>query len=135
MRNRSLQSLVIVLAISLAAVACRGNGEKPRPQVNERGVVVCSEACANHGQCATLPTARKAVLANRGGPAVSLHDFYLPVDAVVQVTEINERQLLPAKDGSPITANTTPFPHLFYRVAASDGTAAWVSDWCIEKVD
>lgn len=127
--------LVLLSALSLPAVACRGNKQAPKPQVNEQAVLVCTEACAAHGQCGTLPTAKKAVLTNNGGPAVSLHDRYLPTGTAVQVVEINERQLLPAQGGSPRTADATPFPHLFYRVTVPDGSSTWVSDWCIQKAD
>lgn len=131
--SRRTHLALLLLALCMLAAGCR-RGEPPKPQVNEQGVLQCSETCADHGQCGTLPNAKKAVLANDGGPAVSFHDRYFADKTSVLVVEINDRELLPANNGVPLP-NSTPYPHQFYRVSVPDGTMSWVSAWCIVKTE
>jgi hypothetical protein len=123
---------LLLLALGLVVLASCGSNQPSQPAVNEPGVLVCSRECGDRSQCGVLQSAEHAVLANEGGPAVTLHDRYFLDGTTVTVLEINERQLLPAQNGVPIP-NSTPFPHNFFRVSEAGGKTAWVSGWCIER--
>jgi hypothetical protein len=72
------------------------------------------------------------VLASDGGPAVSGHNRFFFDEALVTVVGSQQRELIAARDGVPLIAEATNFPHLFYRV--SDGVkTAWVSEWCLAR--
>ncbi len=111
--------------------ACGRNEEVPFAQ-DEQAQIVCSDACAGHGQCGALADDRLAVLANEGGPAVTLHDRFFVEGLAVTVVEPNPRELIAARDGVPLIAEATPFPHYFYRVSG-EGKTAWVSEWCLAR--
>ena len=52
------------------------------------------------------------------GPAISEHDV--------------QRAIQSARDGVPLIAEATRFPHVFYRVSGADKTG-WVSAWCLAR--
>ena len=126
-------SLLVVLAFLMTGLlaACGGDDEVPFT-VDEPAQLTCSEECAARGQCGTLPDSSRVVLASTGGPAVTLHDRFFRDGAAVTVVEINERELIAARDNQPLTGIATPFPHTFYRVSGEDRTA-WVSEWCMAR--
>lgn len=127
----SLAALTFMMVWLLAA--CRGD-EEPIPFVKDEQVqVTCSELCAIHGQCGTLAEGPLAVLANEGGPAVTLQNRYFLDDTLVTVVESNPRQLTTMRDGAPLDPlEATPFTHMFYLVSG-EGKTAWVSEWCLAR--
>jgi hypothetical protein len=129
-RRLSLTACLLLLATILSLVACRDR--QIRFSIDEQGVITCSDACARHGQCGVMLGDQKAVLANQGGPAVSLHDRFFNEGTVVTVVDLRERELIAARDSVPLIAQSTPFPHIFYQVNTVDKTA-WVSEWCLAR--
>jgi hypothetical protein len=123
--------LVMLCALTLLAAACRDETPVPFAR-DEQARIDCSEACAARGQCGTLIDDTRAVLANEGGPAVSLHNRFFLQDTLVTVVETSARELIAARDGVPLIAEATSFPHLFYRVTG-EGKDAWVSEWCLAR--
>ncbi len=112
--------------------ACRG-GDEPVPfAVDEQAEIACTETCALHGQCGTLPDEQQAVLANSAGPAVTLHDRFFLDGVLVTVQELSQRSLIGALNGQPLIGVATEFPHLFYLVN-DEAKVAWVSEWCLER--
>lgn len=112
--------------------ACRDDDDSATFAENEQAIITCSDECAVHGQCGALPDDQRAVLASEGGPAVRLHDRFFVDGTVVTVLEQNQRELIAARDGAPLIAEATRFPHMFYRVNSTDKTA-WVSAWCLAR--
>lgn len=112
--------------------ACR-NRTPSLPGVGEQAVLTCSEECAARGQCGTLTTSQPVVLANEAGPSVKYQDRYFPEGTLVTLIEVNEREVIAARDGAPQTGSATPFLHNFYRAQDAAGKTAWVSSWCIAR--
>jgi hypothetical protein len=127
----TLTLIVFICALIVLLVACGGNENVPFVR-DEQVLVTCSEECANRGQCGVMTDERRAVLANESGPAVTLQDRFFIEGATVVVVESSQRELFAALDGAPLIAETTPFPHMFYRVSG-EGKTAWVSEWCLAR--
>lgn len=128
----TLPLAIFSCALVLLLAACGGD-DPVRFNIDERALVTCSEICASRGQCGTLSGGQMAVLGNESGPAVDHQDrFYIDGTPVV-VVERSERQLFPARNGSPLTGSSTPFPHIFYRVTNQEQKTAWVSEWCLAR--
>lgn len=122
-----------LLVLMLALVACRDNQAPPPLTVGEAAVLVCDDTCSARGQCGTLQTSAEVVLANQGGPAVTLHDSYFPDQSPVTVEELFDRAVLPAENGVPIADQSQAFSHTFYRVRDGAGLTAWVAGWCVAR--
>jgi hypothetical protein len=129
MAKLRLYGLLCVLA--LLAVSCRDDTPVPFAR-DEQARIDCSDACAARGQCGTLIDDTQVVLANDGGPAVSLHNRFFLQDTLVTVVDTSARELIAAREGVPLIAEATSFPHLFYRVNG-EGKDAWVSEWCLAR--
>ncbi len=122
-----------LLLLALVLAACRNNEPPPPPAVGEAALVVCDDACSARGQCGTLATSAQVVLANQGGPAVTLHDTYFLNQAAVTVEELFDRAVLPAENGEPVADQSQAFNHTFFRVRDAAGVTAWVAGWCVAR--
>lgn len=122
--------LLVGLAVALLA-ACRNGEETPLAQ-GDQAEISCSNECAAHGQCGTLDDEQRAVLGHDSGPAITLHNRFFIDETLVTIEEINTREVIAARDGVPLNAEATPFPHTFYRVTG-EGKTAWVSGWCLAR--
>ncbi len=131
-RLRPITLVVACAALVWLLAACRGNDEPVPFAVDEQAKVACTETCALHGQCGTLPDEQRAVLAHSAGPAVTLQDRFFLEGVLVAVRELSQRSLIGALNGQPLIGVATEFPHLFYRVEG-EGKIAWVSEWCLER--
>lgn len=130
---RPALSLVLLVAALVALLsACRRGDDDVLFAVDEAAKIACTATCAARGQCGTLPDNQRVVLANEGGPSVSIHDRLFFEGAPVTVVESNPRQLIAARDGQPLIGQATPFLHTFYRVNG-EGRTAWVSEWCLAR--
>jgi hypothetical protein len=118
-------------ALILLLAACRDDNA-PFAQ-NDRALIACSEECAARGQCGTTDDGRRVVLANSAGPAVSQHDTLYTDETQVVIAGLIERELIAARNGAPLIAEATPFPHTFYQVTDQEGRSAWVSGWCLAR--
>ncbi len=126
--------LLLLLLLGLAAAlpaACRNGADSPLAQ-GEQAEITCSDECAVHGQCGTLEDEQLAVLGHDSGPAVTLHNRYFVDETLVTIEETSTRDIIAARDGAPLNAEATPFPHTFYRVTG-EGKTAWVSGWCLAR--
>lgn len=124
--------VVTLLALAVALLAACRNGEDTALTQGEQAEITCSDECAARGQCGTLDDDQRAVLAHDAGPAITLHNRYFVEEALVVIEETNTRDLIAARDGAPLIAEATPFPHTFYRVTG-EGKTAWVSGWCLAR--
>lgn len=132
MITRPLRLLGLVLLLGVALAACRDQ-TPPTPGVGEPAVLSCTEACVARGQCGRLNTNQAVVLANEAGPAVRFQDRYFLEGTRVTLVEVNEREVIAARNGVPQTDTATPFPHSFFRVDDGAGEVAWVSSWCVAR--
>lgn len=124
-----LSTLIILMVCLLAAC---GGAEATEYAVSEELQATCTDECAAHGQCGALDDDTRVVLGSSVGPAVTLHDRLFLEGARVVVLEMSQRQLIAARNGAPLNAEATPFPHTFYRVDEA-GKSAWVSQWCLAR--
>jgi hypothetical protein len=130
LRPIALAALTCLLVWLLAAC---GGGENVPFAANEQARIECTDECAAHGQCGTLTSNdQPAVLANEGGPAVTLQNRFFLEDSVVTVVESSQRELIAAEGGVPLLGVATQFPHMFYLVSG-EGKTAWVSEWCLGR--
>jgi hypothetical protein len=127
----TLYLVVVFLGLILLLVACGDDNAPFAP--NDRALIACTEECAARGQCGTTDDGRRVVLANGGGPAVSLHDSLYTDGTQVVVNESTERELIAARNGVPLIGESDPFLHTFYRVSNQEGKTAWVSSWCLAR--
>lgn len=121
----------LLLIGTLLIVACRN--DPPPPGVGEQAILSCTADCTARGQCGTLTNNQAVVLANEAGPSVKFQDRYFPNGTVVTLIEVNQRDLIAARDGVPQNASATPFPHNFFRAQDAAGKTAWVSSWCVAR--
>jgi hypothetical protein len=126
----TLLGCTCLLVIFLSAC---GGDDIVRFNIDERALIACTEECASRGQCGTLTGGQMAVLGNESGPAVDHQDRFYVDGTPVVVVERMERQLFPARNGSPLIGSSTPFPHIFYRVSSQEPKTAWVSEWCLAR--
>lgn len=131
-RLRPILFLVALICSLLVLLAGCGRNENVPFVPNDLAQITCSDDCAGHGQCGTLGGDQRVVLANEGGPAVTLHDRFFFDGISVTIVEPSQRELIAARDGIALIAEATPFPHLFYRVNG-EGKTAWVSEWCLAR--
>ena len=124
---RLLAAIAAILLLIL--VACSGAGEPVFG--NEQllagdAVVVCSQACAERGQCGErLEEGGEVVLASETGPATTGHSFVLPDQATVAIVEARAEQVVQ-------TSDQVTFPLNFYYVTEqASGSSGWVAGWCI----
>ncbi len=130
-RHPLLLLFLLGLAVVLPA-ACR-NGEDTSLAPGDQAQINCSDECAAHGQCGTLvDNEQLAVLAQNSGPALTLHNLYFVDETLVTIDETNTRDIIAARDGAPLNAEATPYPHTFYRVTG-DNKTGWISGWCLAR--
>lgn len=128
---RPVLVFAVSLLLALIVVACGREAVTPISP-GEQVLTTCSEECALRGQCGTLPDGRLAILASEAGPVVAGHNRFFMDETLVSVVDQQQRELIAARNGVPLTTETTPFPHLFYRVDG-EGKIAWVSEWCVAR--
>ena len=129
--SRLRPALPLALLVALALLAGCGN-ELATFSENEQAKIACSQECAERGQCGEMDAGRRAVLANESVPAVAAHNRFFVEETLVTVVGTQPRELIAARDGVPLIAEATAFPHLFYNV--SDGVkTAYVSEWCLGR--
>lgn len=123
--------LPLVLLLALAVLAGCGD-ETATFAENEQAKIACSQECAERGQCGEMDDGRRAVLASEGAPAVAAHNRFFVEETLVTIVGTQPRELIAARDGVPLIAEATPFPHLFYNVS-DGGKTAYVSEWCLGR--
>lgn len=133
MRNaNALKTLTALLLVTIAVAACRDQ-TPTLPAVGEQAILTCSETCTSRGQCGTINGNQAVVLANAAGPAVKFQDQFFSDGTLVTLVEANDRELIAARDGAPLSDVATPFPHTFFRAQDAAGMSAWVSSWCVAR--
>lgn len=91
-RLRPITLAVACCALLWLLAACRGGGDENVPfAVEEQAKIACTETCALHGQCGTLPDEQRAVLAGSVAPVVTLHDRFFLEGNLVIVQELSQR--------------------------------------------
>ncbi|MBP6016228.1 MAG: hypothetical protein KA586_05855 [Candidatus Promineofilum sp.] len=130
--NRPVLALSILIILMVCLLTACGEAEATQYALSEQVQTTCSDECIAHGQCGALVDDTRVVLGNSGGPAVTLHDRLFLEGNLVMVLEMSQRELIAARNGAPLNAEATPFPHTFYRIDDA-GKTAWVSEWCLAR--
>ena len=86
--------------------------------------LVCSNACANRGQCGSVADQSQVVLGGRDGAMTSAHDVYFPVNSQVQILGAVAYPVQQVSGGDSFYVN-------FYAIAIPGGESGWVAGWCL----
>ena len=125
----------ILLIVGIAYFAWTRLFNTPEEPVPEFVTLVCSQDCADRGQCGTTQGENEAVvvLGGKDGPVVEpdRHDVLFLAGATVEVKGSMEVDLAQVEGGEG-------FPQTFSRVEwlnpMGDITeTGWVAEWCIER--
>lgn len=104
----------------------RGSDEAETPPAAVTQVtVVCSEACANRGQCGQTADGRSVILAHPDQPAVRDHQILFAADSTAALVATNSQTV-------QVVATGQQFDQNFYLLTRpEDGRSAWVAGWCV----
>lgn len=111
---------------------CLGGGnneaEQPAPEAAvTQAVLVCSQECAQNGQCGTAVDGRSLVLGHSDRPETRDHTLVFPVDVPITVLEGREQLIQPL--------NAEPIMQPFFRIMVNnDGKQGWVANWCVAQI-
>lgn len=120
---------LLVLCL-LVLVACGASEEAIEPQAfddqfGEPRRLVCSDECAQRGQCGQDPDQQMVVLGHMDGPHLANHNVLFPTGHEVFVTSSQQRQAETVLGSQPLLIE-------FYSVNAPDlGKFGWVAGWCL----
>lgn len=132
----SWPALLLLCALMLALVACRGNDDElPPPEaplpINQSAPgtqlrLECSQSCKERAQCGQREVDNsEVVLMNRGAPSVDGYDMAIPSGTTVTVQELRAENVREFN-----TQNV--FAVTFLRVTLADQVQeGWVPDWCL----
>lgn len=136
MRRILTWALWLILIVGIGAVAYFAwqyftGDEQPE---NEQVILVCSEECAERGQCGTSQGEIEApvVLGGRNGPVVEpqQHDAAFLAGTSAELKESAEVTLV--EDGGREFKQT--FSRIeFVNPMGDIAESGWVADWCIER--
>lgn len=92
--------------------------------LTEAGVLVCSQPCAERGQCGSRVDGGQVILGGRGQPLTTQHEVFFPADTRVDILQMAPYTVRSLTEGDPFTLN-------FYNIAVPGGEQGWVAGWCL----
>jgi hypothetical protein len=90
------------------------------------GTLVCSEVCAQRGQCGTTVEVGTVVLLHSGRPSTRDHDVAIPANTPVVITGVLTETM------AAVNNPAQTFLLYYYNVAAQDGSFGWAPGWCVQ---
>ena len=92
------------------------------------GVLVCSQACQERGQCGTTTAdSQTVILGGLVEPRTGPHDTFLPAQDRVIINSVVPFTLRQIQDLSELSIN-------FYNVTSpATGQSGWVAGWCVAQ--
>ncbi len=87
--------------------------------------LVCSQECANRGQCGQTTDGRTVILGHPERPAVSDHQMIFNADTAFPMVSANTQRV-------QVIATGEQFDAQFYLITRpEDGRSGWVAGWCV----
>ncbi len=130
----ALWIILILAVIGVAFAAWRYLTGGSDPPAGEQVIMVCSNDCAERGQCGTT-TGEPDILVVLGGkdsPVVEpeQHDIFFPAGASVEIKE-SMQVTLQEQDGRQFDQT---FSRVEFRNPIGDiAEIGWVAEWCVER--
>jgi hypothetical protein len=121
-------SILLGIGLLLGLLVACGRGEPllgNQAQIEGNGRLLCSQSCAERGQCGYNENQQEVVLGHSASPATQNHNQLFQTNQIVTVNFSEDRQVEPVIAGEPFTLR-------FYYITDGDGLqAGWVAGWCI----
>lgn len=124
-----IRLLGLALLFGVFILGCRGgDGEtsvegEAAPQ--QQGTLVCSQECADRGQCGTTVNGDQTViLGHPDFPAVQDQQMTFPAESTLPVIGTQDELL-------QVVSTNEQFNHTFFLVQRTDERVGWVPGWCI----
>jgi hypothetical protein len=119
---------VLLLALTACSLINRDAGPTATlghtTELTAAGVLVCSQPCAERGQCGDAVEGGEVILGGRGQPLTTQHDVFFPADVQVDILQRVPYTLRPLSEGDNFNLN-------FYNIAVPGGEQGWVAGWCL----
>jgi hypothetical protein len=126
-RSLNLFGFFVVMAL---LGGCVFGGSDPQlghtTLLRDSGTLVCSQACANRGQCGSTAEQGEVVLLHSGWPATRDQDVAIPANTPVMITGVLTETMTAVSDPTQV------FPLYYYQVSAQDGSFGWAPGWCVQ---
>ncbi|MFQ5400805.1 MAG: hypothetical protein ACE5E7_14565 [Anaerolineae bacterium] len=128
---RMAHLLLAAVLLTLTACGLMNSALTPGDQVilepQSEAVLVCSQECADRGQCGTMAGGRKVVFGSMGGPATNNHELFFFADSPATINGSDTRTV-----ETIITGERTEL--IFYHVTVATQEqfeAGWIAGWCV----
>jgi hypothetical protein len=127
---RPIALLILLLAAYLltACALLRGDAEPVLGDVTTltgSAILVCSQACADRGQCGTTAELGEVVLGSTFAPSTRQHDIAAPVGSLATITSMQSEPMIQSATGQEFAVN------YYYLTIANKPFPAWVAGWCV----
>ncbi len=127
----SFLALLGVFLFFVLGCSVLNRGSEPPPAegaalvAGQQASLVCSQSCADRGQCGyLLNNSQPVILAYSEGPALENPQMIFPADTVLPLLGVKDVLL-------QVAATNEQFTHPFYFIQRSDGAAGWIAGWCV----
>ena len=129
LRKNAVPVLIFILLLPVITAACSLRRQDPVPVLGSdtslagEAFVVCSQECAERGQCGSADQG-KMVLLNASGPATSEHNMAIAEGSPVLIDHEESRPAIQVSNNEPMTI-------IFYLVNVPERGPGWVAGWCL----
>lgn len=126
--KRPFSSLLLIFLCLLFLIGCRRDSGPDEAELEgvPQIVVVCSEVCADRGQCGEAADGRRLVFGHPDRPEVRGHQMIFEHETAVFFINTREETL-------QVLATGEQFNHTFYLVTRpEDRRSGWVAGWCVQ---
>ncbi len=128
LNGRNFRQFWWLIAASWFLAACSLLNRNPvlgdTAALQGQAVVTCSTACAERGQCGTIPDGGQVVLGSQIGPVLANHERMFPAGSMVTILESREQMV-------ETVMTLEQFPLRFYHIQPADRVDGWVAGWCL----
>lgn len=121
--------LLLLSLLSLTACSLLNRGTAATvlghdTQLGAGATLICSQVCAERGQCGTAVDQGEVILGGHDQPRLAQQNVLFPVSAAITVLETSSYNVRQLSGGDP-------FPINFYKIATAEGKIGWVAGWCL----
>lgn len=126
--QRPFLPLLLILLCLLFLIGCRRDDTPAESEAESATQIslICSEACASHGQCGEAADGRRFILGHPDRPAVRDHQMIFAEETAVLFINTREEKVRVLTTGEE-------FDHTFFLVTRPDDRrSGWVPRWCVQ---